>query len=65
MNFKNEINSRFMSDRGKIETLADLMTKESESLNHRMLMIENSLSLMQEALIRIESMLPSGEGVDE
>lgn len=52
--FKKELNSRFMGDRTKMDYMADLLTKEFNSYNNRLQAIENALSVMQEAMIRME-----------
>jgi hypothetical protein len=57
MNLKNEINSRFMGDRSRVDRLAELTTQEIESLHTRMTNIENAMSLMQETFMNMERML--------
>lgn len=59
MNLKNEINSRFMGDRSRLDLLAELTTKEVEGVNHRIQMLENAISVMQEAMVRIENAINS------
>jgi hypothetical protein len=61
--FKKEINSRFMGDRTRTEFMADLITEEFTNQNLRIQALENVISLMQEAMMRMElSILTPKEG---
>lgn len=51
---RNEINRSFVGAMTKIDLLAGLTTEEIVQLNNRIQMIENSLSVMQEAMLRME-----------
>ena len=45
-----ELQSRFMTDKGKLDTLASIATEELLALNHRISKIEASLELFQNAI---------------
>jgi hypothetical protein len=52
---KKEINSRLMGDRTRVDYMADVISAEMNSYNNRLQAIENALSVMQEAMIRMEA----------
>ena len=62
MNFKNEINSRFMGDRTRQDALADLITKEFEALHSKVALLERTISIMQEAMVRMEIVINTHAG---
>jgi hypothetical protein len=51
---KNEINRSFTGVMTKVDLLATLTTEEIANLSNRVQMIENALSVMQEAMLRME-----------
>lgn len=56
---KKLISSGFASDRSRLDFLAEELTKELEASSQRLKMLENAVSLMQEAMVRIEATIQS------
>lgn len=54
MNLKNEINSRFLGERTRVDLLADLTTKEITQINEKLAKLESTMGVMQEAFVKLE-----------
>lgn len=62
MNLKNEINSRFMGDRTRVDMLAELATKEIDQLNSKIDLLDRTVKVMQEAMLRMEIVINTYAG---
>jgi hypothetical protein len=59
MDFKKEINSKFLGDRSRVDYLAELMTKRTDNFYKEYLLLYNTVMVMQEAIVKIEDEIQS------